>query len=510
MICGIFCIDESFRESVLSTVTYHPEVVKFWHDAYGRLLPRDKIGEPESLLNRLDSLQRNPYIKHVISQATPSIDFVEVMEQRRIVLLRMPPWQDSESKAFIGTLVISQLLKAIFLRAEVSEHLRTPFAIFCDEFQMFATPDFAKLFTQTGKYRVMPAVAHQDRVGQFQPNDPNRGATMVALLKVIFSASVPDSKEVAPELAKDSPTETKRERVLVISRNPVEDILRGHANATVQRFVTEYFRSLSHRLEDTEAGKEYERIQRQQYLDGARLNQSVAQLYKEDLTNSASWRFYAVKAVLESVVELQQKAAGQNRKLLELFHSTQALRQLMRNLDSFLTAIMEGGITKGQEAYARFLRELLSVFFPISLPLALYIVLEYGDYSMSREIPFELARRHGLYRSEVVALEERTNRERREYMEGEYARVERECANENRRRREKFLKEKASLRERVELRLFHDQGGFRGRPIVAWYPNQLYRTFVWLECCPRLLEIMSPVISPLGLIPADILRTLTL
>jgi hypothetical protein len=118
------------------------------------------------------------------------------MEQRKIVLLRMPPWQDSESKAFIGTLVISQLLKAIFLRAEVSEHLRTPFAIYCDEFQMFATPDFAKLFTQTGKYRVMPAVAHQDRVGQFKPNDPNRGATMVALLKVIFTLPFPTVKRL--------------------------------------------------------------------------------------------------------------------------------------------------------------------------------------------------------------------------------------------------------------------------------------------------------------------------
>jgi hypothetical protein len=133
-----FLLDESFRESVLSTVTYHPEVVKFWHEAYGRLLPRDKIGEPQSLLNRLDAIQRNPYIKHVISQPTPSFDFVKVMEQRKIVLLRMPPWQDNESKAFIGTLVISQLLKAIFLRADVSEHLRTSFAIYCDEFRDYS------------------------------------------------------------------------------------------------------------------------------------------------------------------------------------------------------------------------------------------------------------------------------------------------------------------------------------------------------------------------------------
>ena len=356
----------------------------------------------------------------------------------------------------------------------------------------------------------MPAVAHQDRVGQFQPNDPNRGATMVALFKVIFSASVPDSKEIAPELAKDSPTETKRERVLVISQNPVEDILRGHANATVQRFVTEYLRSLSHRLEDTEAAKEGERIKRQQYLDGARLNQSVAQLYKEDLTNSASWRFYAVKAVLESVVEMQQKAQGQNRKLLELFHSTQALRQLMRNLDSFLTAIMEGRIAKGQEAYARFLRELLSVFFPISPPLALYIALEYGDSSVSREIPFELARRHGLYREEVF-LARQARRAHKSGTTGIHGAgiCQGGASNvqmKNRRRREKFLKENAIVRERVARRLFHNQGGFRACQSPVGIRIHCIAPLCGWNAAPSLLEIMSPVIRHLGVIPADILR----
>jgi hypothetical protein len=180
-------------------------------------------------------------------------------------------------------------------------------------------------------------------------------------------------------------------------------------------------RSLSHRLEDTEAAKEGERIRRQQYLDRAALSRARAQKYKDDLTNSAPWRFGAVRASQSSVVALLQRAHGQDAKLLALFQSTQALRQVMRNLDDFLTAIMEGRIVKGQEAYARFLLEHLSAFFPISPPLALYIALEYGDSSMSRGISFELARRHRLYRSEVEPLlnqaEERTNQRRRELQE---------------------------------------------------------------------------------------------
>src|SRR5512144_1281989 len=79
--------------------------------------------------------------------------------------------------------------------------------IYCDEFQEFATPDFARLFTQTGKFKVMPTVAHQTRFGQFRIEDPNRGATLASGNKVFFTLSSADAKEVPLEFAR-SPTET--------------------------------------------------------------------------------------------------------------------------------------------------------------------------------------------------------------------------------------------------------------------------------------------------------------
>ena len=56
-------------------------------------------------------------------------------------------------KNLIGTVVISELLYEIFERAErIGKDDMPYFGIYCDEFQEFATPDFAKLFTQTGKF----------------------------------------------------------------------------------------------------------------------------------------------------------------------------------------------------------------------------------------------------------------------------------------------------------------------------------------------------------------------
>jgi hypothetical protein len=301
---------------------------------------------------------------------------------------------------------------------------------------------------------------------------------MVALHKVLFSTSVPDSKEIAPEIAKDSPTETKRERLPVISQNPVEDILRGHADPTIQGFVREYLLSLSHRLEDTNAAKEGVRILRQSLVD-TKPPPPPPTLRKNE--NS-----------LEITLQYLQAIQAQNAKLFQLFQSTEVLRMALRNLDSFLSAIMEGRIAKGQEAYARFLLEFFTVFFPQSPAFALYIALEYGDRSMSRGIPFELARRHGLYRDEVALLaqqaEERTNRERQDYWEPKHAEQEAEIAREQRERREKIYKHKETLPQLAEHRLFHHEGGVRARvPLTAfWNLEYLYSAFVWLDSHPHL------------------------
>ena len=425
-----FLHDQSFRDSVLRKVTHHPEVLEFWYDDYEKLMPRLKIEEPRSLLNRIDSLRRNPYIKHVISQAHSSIDFVKVMEENKIVLLRMPPWQDRESQTFIGTLVISQLLKAIFLRADVSEHLRTPFAIYCDEFQMFATPDFAKLFTQTGKYRVMPAVAHQDRVGQFKPNDPNRGATLVALHKVFFSTSVPDSGEVAPEVAKPSPTEIKLQKQLVISHEPFADLLRGHKNPDMHRFIENYLRPLQFRLEDTRDDIEGERLLRLAILDEAALSR-VDERYEalEASTMERGRNFTASYAALQHTEQLLVQTQAQTERLRRLHDSARHLRLSIRSLNTFLTAIMEGRIRPepGQELFSHFLLAFvrLCTYVPSRAAdvFGLYISLHYGNPRLPRTLPVAFAAKYQLtnveevyhhveteYQRRVLAISERNRR----------------------------------------------------------------------------------------------------
>jgi hypothetical protein len=237
--------DTSFRNDLLRNVKINPDVKDFWYDEFDRLSPRDKTEQVGPLLSRLDTF-RMRILRHIVGQSQSTLDFHTILNTSPtpyIVLLRMPVNLPDTVRSAIGTMLISQMLAATFDRDQLPEAERRLFAVYCDEFQMFATQDFAKLFTQTGKFYLMPHVAHQVREGQLKPDDPNTGATLAAPNKAFFSLSITDSPKVAPLMAKRvEATEIRREAELVISPQPVEDVWeRGHPLREVMDIRGKYF-----------------------------------------------------------------------------------------------------------------------------------------------------------------------------------------------------------------------------------------------------------------------------
>ena len=260
--------DTTFRNRLLENVTT-TSVRDFWYEEFDALPERDKRDQVGPAISRLDILMGSPILKEIIGQKKSTIKFADILESRKIVLLRIPANLDRSVKNLIGTVVISELLYEIFERAErIGKDDMPYFAIYCDEFQEFATPDFAKLFTQTGKFRAMPVVAHQTRE-QFKPGDPNRGATAASPNKFLFAQSPIDAREMPLEFAKEPPPEIRLEEQLVISQNPVRDLLHGHVNPEIRKFVNKYLRYLEDKREDIKEDMEAEKFKRMIELDTA-------------------------------------------------------------------------------------------------------------------------------------------------------------------------------------------------------------------------------------------------
>jgi hypothetical protein len=267
-----FVEDKKFRETILKNVR-NERVRGFWRNQFDQLPPATQREQLGSTLRRINAFLVHHRIRDVVGQQKTTIDFQKVIAERKILLLRLQAWLDQDQKRFLGTLIIGELLRAIFFRSDMDRDERSAFALYCDEFQEFATPDFAKLFTQTGKFNIMPTVAHQVR-GQFGMLDPNREATLGAPNKLVFSLNPTDARELAPLYADNStPAEVRLERVYGLSQEPVRDLLQGgqHPNPEIRDFVKRYLRPLEERIEDLRDDIEFERMVRMDFFDQAML-----------------------------------------------------------------------------------------------------------------------------------------------------------------------------------------------------------------------------------------------
>src|SRR5437764_4175469 len=205
--------DKALRERLLAHPSVRPEVARFWHTKFDRLSPTDRDKETASTARRLDPFQDFDEIRHIVGQSSSTIDFFTIMQERKILLVKLKKTLPGDAWRIIGTLLISALVHAAREREQLAADERHQFCIFVDEFQNFASSDdFAVLFTEARKYGIATTIAHQERFGQLADNRRIAGATLTAVTRVCFRLIDPDATVLAPALAHASPTETKRER----------------------------------------------------------------------------------------------------------------------------------------------------------------------------------------------------------------------------------------------------------------------------------------------------------
>jgi len=77
-----------------------------------------------------------------VSQSASTIDFRWVMDEGKILLVNLSP-QLEEPSRLIASVLIGRLLLAAFSRADTPRKKRRPFLLYCDEYQSYATSDFA-------------------------------------------------------------------------------------------------------------------------------------------------------------------------------------------------------------------------------------------------------------------------------------------------------------------------------------------------------------------------------
>ncbi|MEK9150999.1 MAG: TraM recognition domain-containing protein [Patescibacteria group bacterium] len=154
--------DEEFRRYKLSHCA-NPIVRDFW------LKEAEKAGGEAALANmvpyitsKLTTFIANDMMRPIIAQQTSAIDFREIMDSGKILLINLSKGKIGEINArLLGMVVVGKILMAALSRVDIPEAERRDFYLYLDEFQNVTTTSIAQILSEARKYRLVLILAHQ-------------------------------------------------------------------------------------------------------------------------------------------------------------------------------------------------------------------------------------------------------------------------------------------------------------------------------------------------------------
>lgn len=155
-------VDTDFRLDKLSR-EQDPLVRQFWE------LEAQKAGGDSSLANmapyissKIDTFVSNDYLRVIINQKHSSLNFREIIDQKKILVVSLSKGRIGEINAqLLGMMVVGKLLIAALSRVDIPEEERNDFYLYLDEFQNITTDTIATILSEARKYRLNLTIAHQ-------------------------------------------------------------------------------------------------------------------------------------------------------------------------------------------------------------------------------------------------------------------------------------------------------------------------------------------------------------
>jgi DNA helicase HerA-like ATPase len=154
-------IDDKYSQKFIPLIK-DPLVKKFWTDEMAKTTANRKGEMMGYFVSKFDRLVTEKLMRNIIGQPKSSIDFHKIMAEKKILLVDLSKGKIGEENSnFLGLLLVPRILSAALSRASAIGQDFPDFYLYVDEFQNFATPDFATILSEARKYKLSLTVAHQ-------------------------------------------------------------------------------------------------------------------------------------------------------------------------------------------------------------------------------------------------------------------------------------------------------------------------------------------------------------
>ncbi|MFZ5366065.1 MAG: type IV secretory system conjugative DNA transfer family protein [Patescibacteria group bacterium] len=164
--------DSSFVQELLPKVK-DPIVRRYWTDQIAQTADFHKSEVLDYIVSKFGRFVTNKMMRNIIGQSKSAFNFREIMDQGKILFINLAKGKIGEENSnFLGLVLVPKILVAAMSRQDQPIEQRRDFYLYVDEFQNFATPDFATMLSEARKFRLNIAVANQF-IGQVEEEVKN-------------------------------------------------------------------------------------------------------------------------------------------------------------------------------------------------------------------------------------------------------------------------------------------------------------------------------------------------
>lgn len=189
--------DSTFVQQLLPKVT-DPVIKRYWTDQIAQTSDFHKSEVLDYIVSKFGRFVTNKTMRNIIGQSKSAFNFRKVMDEGKILLVDLAKGKIGEENSnFLGLVLVPKILVAAMSRTDTPEEKRKDFYLYVDEFQNFATPDFAQILSEARKYRLNLTVANQF-IGQMEEEVKNAIFGNVGTL-VTFRVGVTDGNYLQHE-----------------------------------------------------------------------------------------------------------------------------------------------------------------------------------------------------------------------------------------------------------------------------------------------------------------------
>jgi len=175
-----------------------PVLKQFWQKEFA-LMGRMQVSSVTApLTQRLGAFISSKMSRNILLQEKSSISISNIMDEGKILLINLSKGDLGEDQSFFfGTILTSFIWMAAYQRTKIPESKRKDFFIYVDEFQNFATPQFAEITSEGRKFHVSLIASHQN-IAQVKDQDILKVVAGNANTIVCLKASPEDERFILP------------------------------------------------------------------------------------------------------------------------------------------------------------------------------------------------------------------------------------------------------------------------------------------------------------------------